>query len=186
MINQNAQINNTWSVLRRPDAFGYGYQAQDSQFDAEAEREGWEVLFAGMHPQTAIKFRDIYRTAGVLQTDTPSFDDLLVYDMTQPQEDRVGDFQEFDLIYTPLDSKRGTWIEAVITDFDEDTVELDGYLLVARELVEQHAVLIAKAEADCGFITEYNAYLSDLEENWNTLYAIANEAQNSITGGAAA
>lgn len=173
--------SNTWSVLRRADSFGYGYVAQDSQFDNEATCEGWEVMFVGMPAELAIKFRDIYSRAGIPQvelTSTPDLSNLLTYDMTQPIEDRqVDDASEYDLVSVEW---QGRVIEGVITWFDETAIELDGFVVMPVEHFLQNATLIAKADSDCGFITEYTAYLLEQDEKWSHLYDLAIEAQNRM------
>jgi hypothetical protein len=40
--------------------------------------------------------------------------------------------------------------------------------------------LIAKADSDSGFITEYGKYLDELEQNWERTYAIAVSEQNRL------
>jgi hypothetical protein len=185
IVNDNTQISNTWSVLRIQDTFGYGYQAQDSQFDNAAISEGWEVLFTGMLADVAIRYRDIYRAAGKPEpTATPDLSDLLSYDMTEPVEDRDSSTaSEFDLIQIEWG---GRVIEGVITFFDEDTVEIDGFIEVTPAYFLKHATLIAKADADSGFMKTYGAYLDELNQNWNTIYAFATNAQNRQELGEAA
>jgi hypothetical protein len=173
--------NATWSVIRTQDAFGYGYLAQDSQFDNEAEREGWEVLFTGMYPELACKFADIYRRAGCPQTEltaSPDLSNLLTWDMTAPVEERVSESaEEFDLVSVEYN---GRMIEGVITFFDEDTVELDGFIEIPVSHFLANATLIAKADADCGFVTEYTAYLTEQKSKWDNLVNIATETQTRM------
>lgn len=169
----------TWSVLRKEDAFGYGYQAQDSQFDSESTREGWEVLFTGMLPEVATRYRDIYRNAGQPQgaTATPDLSDLLTYDFTDVQENRFAEFaEEFDLVRVPY---AGMWIEGTITEITEDYIEIDGYWIVDIEDALK-GELIAKADADSGFIIEYGQYLDRLNENYEVLYATAIQTQKQL------
>jgi hypothetical protein len=181
-ISESTQEHNnaTWSLLRRADSLGFGYIAQDSQFDTEAVREGWEVMFTGMPAPLAIQFRDIYKRAGVPQlelTSTPDLSDLLTYDFTDVQENRIAEFaEEFDLVRVPY---AGMWIEGTITAITEDYIELDGFWMIDIEDALQ-GELIAKADSDSGFITEYGKYLDELEQNWERTYAIAVSEQNRL------
>lgn len=180
MKNQNA----TWSVLRKPDSpafslvYGYGYVAQDSGYDGQAVKEGWEVLVTGLQPEMAVRMRDIYKVAGKVKTATPDLSDILSYDMTQEVEDRDSSIaSEFDLIEIEY---QGRMIEGVITYHDEDMVEIDGFIEVSPAYFLKHATLIAKADSDCGFITEYGQYLKQLDENQKELFAYAAKAQSTL------
>lgn len=181
IVAQSNTNSNTWSVLRKQDTFGFGYQAQDSQFDGIAIREGWELMFNGMPAELAIKFRDIYRTAGTPQTEltaTPSLDDLLVFDFSEDIETRAGQtVQEYDLVKIQLN---GVYVDAVVTYYDADTVEFDGFIEVSRQYAENHMELIAKADAECGFVTENNRVIDEQRERMNDLYQIAVRVEQTL------
>jgi hypothetical protein len=172
MIIENAAKHNTFAVLTFRDIFGSGYLVHQASHVAAAIADGWEVIADGLTRADADNVCRVYKTAGQPESNiAPVLSDLLVYDFTQDIETRAGQtVQEFDLIRLPVN---GIMMEATVTWFDEDTVELDGFIEVSRHYAETHAELIAKAESDCGFISEYNSYLQDQAEKWERIYAVA-------------
>jgi hypothetical protein len=169
------QTKNNWSVITSSDG---GYVAQLSIANASARAEGWTVLHTNLTIEEACAIRD------GLKHPVPTFDDLLIFDFTEPVEKRQNyTVQEFDLIEVPY---WGNMIDGIVTYFDADTVELDGHFEISRHYVERHGRLIAKAEDDSGFIIEYAEWLDTLEQNWENLYDVAISAQNKYQKGAAA
>lgn len=161
--------SNTYSVIRSISNDGYLVQADE--YSRAASCEGWDILVSGVELSIAERIATIYRNAG--KTQSPSFDDLLTYDMTLPIEERVSEFaSEYDLVAVEY---QGRVIEAVITFWDDETVELDGFIEMPVSQFLATATLIAKADADCGFVTEYSAYIIEQQERMNALYNIAVE-----------
>lgn len=170
--------NTSYAVLSFTDLFGTGYLVQATEHVAAAIADGWQVLVSGCAREYADSICQIYKTAGRGATSTPDLSDILVYDFTETVETRAGQtVQEFDLIRIPVN---GVMLEATVTYFDEDTVELDGFIEVSRKYAETHAELIAKAESDCGFISDYNLYLQDQAEKWERIYAVAIHASSTM------
>jgi hypothetical protein len=184
-----------FAVMSFADLFGTGYLVQAESEVAAAVADGWEVLVENCDRETADHIAAIYKYAGK-DTATPDLSDLLEHDYTEPQENRTADsVQEFDTIYTPIidldeydadelaTMRNALWVEGVITFIDEDTIELDGFLTIDRKIAEKYGELICKAVADCGFLVEYGNYLDQLNENMETLYAVALSEQTRLSNG---
>lgn len=175
-ITQNTE--KTYSLLRFIDLFGTGYLVQEDAHTATAVSEGWEIIMSGRTRAEADYAYNLYKCAGKPETTANDLGTLLTYDMTQEVEDRDSSFaSEFDLIEIEY---QGRMIEGVITYHDEDMVEIDGFIEVSPAYFLKHATLIAKADSDCGFITEYGQYLKQLDENQKELFAYAAKAQSQL------
>lgn len=168
----------TYSVISFTDIFGTGYKVQRTEYVNDAIAEGWQVIVKSCDLARAEHIATIYRTAGIPETTANDLGGLLTYDMTQEVEDRDSSIaSEFDLIEIEY---QGRMIEGVITYHDEDMVEIDGFIEVSPAYFLKHATLIAKADSDCGFITEYGQYLKQLDENQKELFAYAAKAQSTL------
>jgi hypothetical protein len=171
-------INTTYAVLAYRDLFGTGYLVHEASHVTAAVTDGWQVLVSGCNREYADSICQIYKTAGRGETQSPDLSDLLTYDMTLPIAERVSESaEEYDLVQVKW---QGRVIEGIITWFDEDTIELDGFIEMPVSHFLANATLIAKADADCGFVTEYTAYLTEEKSKWDNLYELAVEAQTRM------
>lgn len=176
METQVKSTNTTYAVIR--SLSGDGYLVHPQAHVGEAVRDNWEVMVANRTFEEAENIRRIYQFAGTPDSNIAVVTDgILTHDFTEEIEIRNGYIiQEFDLIRAPY---AGRWIEGTVTYFDEDTVELDGFIEVEREVAEAHAELIAKAETN-SFIIEYGEYIAAEQEKWNALVEIAIQASSAV------
>ena len=66
MYNKTSTFSNTeYCVMMTTDDLGTGYLAQPSQFLAEAQREGWELVKDGMSYGEACRLRNELRNGTV-------------------------------------------------------------------------------------------------------------------------
>jgi hypothetical protein len=184
MINENTQINKTYALLAFYDLFGAGYLVQEDEHTAAAIKDGWQVIMSGRTRVEADYAYNLYKNTGKPETVANDLGTLLTYDYTEEVENRDSSVaEEFDDIEIEWN---GRVIDGTITFIDETTVELDGFTEIPAAYFLAHATLIAKADADSGFMKTYGAYLDELNQNWNTIYAFATNAQNRQELGEAA
>lgn len=187
MIQENATKHNTFAVIAQYDTFGAGYLVQSTAYLAAAIADGWQVLVENRSRDEAEHIARIYKYAGKPEANTtPVLNDLLTYNHTEQVEERdTNGATMFDTVYVPmveLDEmstegmaaiRGAVWVEGVVTDIAEDTIELDGYLDIDRRIAEKYGEIIVKADTTGGFMDEYAEWIETLNQNMETCYAIA-------------